>query len=141
MFCKHARRCGKGGCSCLAERFGRRGIVDIHGEPMEVIGAEGACYDIGCGDCTCRGDMSTDGVTPGYNGVIDFGDFNYFLGQFGAAAPVFVIDPVPSDLVCADLSTDGVNPGSNGQIDFGDFNYFLTVFGSYAPTFSGPCLP
>jgi hypothetical protein len=91
--------------------------------------------------CVCRGDLSTDGVTPGQSGRVDFGDFGYFLGHFGASAPEFVIRPVPPDLLCADISDDGVLPGQNGQIDFGDFNYFMGVFGSYTPTFSGPCLP
>jgi hypothetical protein len=101
--------------------------------------------------CACRGDLSTDGISPGSNGVIDFGDFNYFLAQFGASAggaldactpgTPFVICPIPANLLCADLSTDGITPGQNGRIDFGDFNYFLAVFGSYAPTFVGPCLP
>jgi hypothetical protein len=119
----------------------RGGIVDINGAAMNITN-DGACFTVGPAGCTgCRGDISTDGVAPGTNGLVDFGDFNYFLGAFGASAPGFVITPVPADLLCADVSDDGVAPASNGQIDFGDFNYFLGVFGSYAPTFSGPCLP
>jgi hypothetical protein len=91
--------------------------------------------------CSCRGDLSTDGVNPGTNGQVDFGDINYFLSRFADSASTFVMSPVPGDLLCADLSTDGVTPGPNGQIDFGDFSYILNVFGSYSPTFSGPCLP
>jgi hypothetical protein len=89
----------------------------------------------------CRGDLSNDGINPGQNGVIDFGDLNYFLSELGAASPIFMISPVPWNLQCADLSDLGICPGQNGRIDLADLNYFLGVFSSYAPTFSGPCLP
>jgi hypothetical protein len=104
-------------------------------------------YDIGtgaCAGCLCRGDISNDGINPGTSGDITFGDFNYFLTQFGAAAGNgFVIDPIPADLLCANVSDNGVTGVStNTQINFGDFNYFLLIFGGYAGNgFTGPCLP
>jgi hypothetical protein len=124
---------------CLSTDPLRGGIVDINGAPMAILN-DGACFTI-TPPCPCRGDLSTDNLNPNQDGLVDFGDFGYFLGHFGASSPFFVIRPVPPDLLCADISDDGVLPGQNGQIDFGDLNYFMGVFGSYAPTFSGPCLP
>jgi hypothetical protein len=141
---------GAAGDICISTDSLRGGIVDIAGGSVSLTN-DGACFTITSG-CPCNGDLSTDGINPGTNVQVDFGDFNYFLGQFGAAAgggldtctpgTPFVICPIPANLLCADISTDGINPGQNGQIDFGDFNYFLGVFGTYAGNgFVGPCLP
>jgi hypothetical protein len=122
---------------------GRGGIVTFGASPapFTVSYPGSSCEVFAVVGCPCRGDLSTDGINPATSGDVTFGDFNYFLGQFGAAAPTFVISPIPADMLCADLSTDGINPETSGDITFGDFNYFLGQFGSYAPTFVGPCLP
>jgi hypothetical protein len=91
--------------------------------------------------CQCFGDVSdSEGLTPNPDGVIDLGDFNFFLSRFGASDPDFVIQPVPAELLCADItgaSGTGIDP--DGQIDFGDFNFFLEAL-SAANVFIDGCI-
>ena len=119
---------------CLSEDLLRGGVVDIHGQPVTVIGAGGECYPVGgCCDC-CPGEIADSlGILGSHDGYVGFGDLNALIQ---ALAPTFedVFPNGPDPLFCADIADQFATLGNqDGVVGFGDLNALIVAL---APTFA-----